>query len=258
MRGGDLHIRVSLMCAGVIVIVMTGVASLYGQEIQIDGVPVVTTATDQDTTYSAGDGLVLDGNEFSSVLPGQMCTPGAAVVGVDVDGNIVCACFLGTGLTGCPDGCVDLLTDNNNCGACSEVCTGGDSCYRGKCNECELVTQDCVATDEGCYVALGTGETMCAVEVLENPPATQGNLCSYLNGCAIGYGCVLVDSPTSPSGMECARFCDPDDLSGPNGDSRCDADAGTGFVCVRASDFYTSGADESFFVGFCVGPEWFE
>ena len=94
------------------------VLPLHGQSIQIDGVPVVTTDTDQDTTYSAGDGLELQGNVFSSALAGQMCLPGAAVTGVAVDGSLICTCFPGLGLTECPSGCVDLWSDESNCGAC--------------------------------------------------------------------------------------------------------------------------------------------
>jgi hypothetical protein len=33
----------------------------------------------------------------------------------------------------CPAGCVDLLTDRNNCGRCGNVCPGGQACANGVC-----------------------------------------------------------------------------------------------------------------------------
>ena len=56
-----------------------------------------------------------------------------------------CALLCGTGLTGCghytdpacpkpiPTVCVSPQTDNNNCGACGNVCTGGQTCVNGQC-----------------------------------------------------------------------------------------------------------------------------
>ncbi len=250
----DCLSRVALILSVVAVIVVTGSRSLDGQEIQINGVPVVTTATDQDTTYTAGDGLVLDGQEFSSALAGQTCKPGATLVGFDADANILCACVPGLGLTECPAACVDLLTDDTNCGGCGVTCTDPYSCHGGSCKECSVVHQTCTVAGQGCYVMLATGEADCGYEFLENPPAKQGDPCTYINGCTRGYGCVLV--VYGGDGLECARFCDPNDLWGPNGHARCKADVGADFVCVRSSDFYGGGYEDSDWYGFCIGPEW--
>lgn len=263
MRGIGCPIRTGLIAFGVIVAVMTSSPSLYGQEIQIDGVPVVTTATDKDTTYSAGDGLVLNGNEFSSVLPGQMCTPGAAVVGVDVDGTIVCACFPGMGLTLCPDGCVDLLSDDFNCGACGEVCGAEDSCYGGSCGACDLFGQDC-SEEKTCYLVLSTGyPTVCAQttpEPAESDPVSpgcepveklvpqeQGECCSYINTCNVGLGCTQ-PNPTD-DGLVCAEFCDPTETFGIDD---CLSKLGAGFYCLSINKFYLGADDLEDYYGFCL------
>jgi hypothetical protein len=37
-----------------------------------------------------------------------------------------------SGLTACPDGCVNTLTDPNHCGGCFNVCVFGN-CVNGVC-----------------------------------------------------------------------------------------------------------------------------
>ncbi|CAM3083192.1 Stigma-specific protein, Stig1 [Legionella steigerwaltii] len=38
-----------------------------------------------------------------------------------------------TGTTSCNDSCVNLQTDNKNCGSCGNVCSTGSSCSSGQC-----------------------------------------------------------------------------------------------------------------------------
>jgi hypothetical protein len=47
-------------------------------------------------------------------------------------------CPPGSGQTKCGDTCVDLQTDNDNCGSCGHVCVGSSSCTNGhcECNTC--------------------------------------------------------------------------------------------------------------------------
>jgi len=48
-----------------------------------------------------------------------------------------------TGLTRCPPaGCVDLSSDNNNCGSCGRICSGGTTCQGGSC-ACPSGQTDC-------------------------------------------------------------------------------------------------------------------
>ena len=42
-------------------------------------------------------------------------------------------CPPGSGQTKCGDQCVNLQTDNNNCGSCGHVCVGSSSCINGHC-----------------------------------------------------------------------------------------------------------------------------
>jgi hypothetical protein len=54
------------------------------------------------------------------------------------------------GLNACGTECVDLKTDNANCGACDNACTGSLTCSNGKCvgsaEACDSCTQDAAAT----------------------------------------------------------------------------------------------------------------
>jgi hypothetical protein len=45
-------------------------------------------------------------------------------------------------LTACAGACVDVKTDNANCGGCGIACTGGRTCTLGVCG-CPLGTEEC-------------------------------------------------------------------------------------------------------------------
>ena len=261
MRRIDYRSRLGLIAFAVIVIVTEGSALLHGQQIQIEGVPVVTADTDQDTTYTAGDGLVLNGQVFSSALPGQLCKPGSAVTGIDASGNLVCVCFPGMDLTDCPAGCVDLLSDNYNCGACGEVCDTGDNCYGGRCGVCDLFGQDCSGA-ETCYLLLSSSgyPTACAPTVPEPAissggcepvekvvPQEQGECCSYINTCNVGLGCT--QAHPVDDGLVCAEFCDPTETVGIDD---CFTKLGAGFFCLAINRFYTDVDDLEDIYGFCL------
>ena len=193
------------------------------------------------------------------VVAGQQCGPGQAVIGIDVDATLICDCF--PGFAECMAGCFDLATDVGNCGACERTCPesfGGGPCLGGVCRPCDLVSQDCPVAADACFWAPGTPfmDTACVPPVPASGDGMQGDDCqSFLNGCAEGYGCALLNEVGNPgAGIQCARFCDPDDLTGPNGNSRCETDAGAGFLCERATDFYSELPPSAADVGFCVGP----
>lgn len=59
---------------------------------------------------------------------GNSCVPGRACTSADAG---TCACS--SGLTDCDGGCVDVLTDRQNCGSCGHTCPGGQSCWNGTC-----------------------------------------------------------------------------------------------------------------------------
>ena len=76
-----------------------------------------------------GAGLCVCGT--TPCMPGEACRR--------VDGAQRCGCNSGdacaAGQTCCqtPAGCKDLLSDDENCGACGRACTDGTSCSNGSC-----------------------------------------------------------------------------------------------------------------------------
>jgi hypothetical protein len=207
-------------------IVIPALPAVGQSEIQIDGVPVLTA--------------------------GQSCLPNEALVGFATDGSLICSCF--AGLSSCTLGCFNLLTDVNNCGACDNVCgTSDQECIEGYCRECDPITQNCedAPSDRACYGLVRTGgldESVCAQPAPENGSGMQGDDCSFINGCAEGYGCLLPSLPAPQ--LECARFCDADDKGGSNGTPRCVAELGVDFQCLSLSEVHI-GIPDSFF-GICA------
>jgi hypothetical protein len=141
---------------------------------------------------------------------------------------------LGAGHVGCaPDGtqargaeCTEAAavggTDNcvrgNDCyrGTCMEICTTvNDQCSDGSCvpfsdgagnplpiniclPNCNLLTQDCPAEGEGCYLA---GNAVC----VGAGTADLGETCMFANSCLPGMVCVGSDE----GGFVCRNFCGP-------------------------------------------------
>lgn len=199
----------------------------------------------------AQGGIVVDGNQV--LTGGSSCDPGQSLVGFAADGSAICACL--PSLTQCSAACTDLSTDAANCGACENACGVDQQCRDGHCRECDVWEQDCSEVSEACYVNLSGDTTLCATPFTEEGAGQQGDACTFINGCAEGYGCVLQNDVTTPTGLECAHFCDLELTFPSDPDAFCAAEAGAGFRCVRASDFYSN--VESDDVAFCVGPEWF-
>lgn len=185
----------------------------------------------------------------SAIVTGVSCGAGATLIGYQNDGALDCACL--PGFSQCGESCPDLMNDPANCGICGNVCSSGSDCTQGVCRACNVITQSCTEPDEACFLNLSVDLTQCNAPFLENGDGMQGNDCSFVNGCAKGFGCVLLNSIDNVTGTECARFCDID-RSFP---APCETDAGAGFRCVRAAEFYSDFNESG--IGFCVGPEWF-
>ncbi len=63
----------------------------------------------------------------------SQCEAAAAeIVATRVAGGSVLACRA-SGKFWCNNACTDIHTDNNNCGSCGTVCTGGSTCNNGEC-----------------------------------------------------------------------------------------------------------------------------
>ena len=193
--------------------------------------------------------IVVDGKQV--LVGGAVCAAGRVLVGFDVDGNPQCPCFPGFAECGGP--CADLSSDPANCGTCGSACDSGSACVEGYCIECSLAEQDCAMPGDGCFTSLTTALTVCEASLPTDPPGEQGNSCMFINDCAEGFGCVLPNA--AMTGSVCARFCDPDRTFPFTGDEVCASEAGMGFRCVRATEFYSDGIGPH--VAFCAGPEWF-
>jgi hypothetical protein len=150
----------------------------------------------------------------------------------------------------CNNSCVDTFAqDPSNCGGCGIVCDSGEICtVEGFCAEpCNPLAQDCASSSDACYSLILTGEAICSQPVAF--PGAQGEPCTFLNDCAIGYGCVLINDLIDPTGNICALFCDANGGGGPS----CDG-LGAGFTCLRINTFYVdvNTPDE---LGMCAPPD---
>ncbi len=78
------------------------------------------------------------GNDCTQAGPGQVClggqTCGVTACAATMDGGETCPLGDGGNLGGCCSGrCVDLNSDNDNCGGCDSPCAGGTTCQGGSC-----------------------------------------------------------------------------------------------------------------------------
>jgi hypothetical protein len=95
------------------------------------------------------------------------------------------------GLTMCGGACVDLSTNQDNCGACGSPCPSMDRCTQGTC------------TFLGCNAGLVICNHLCSVL---NVPATCG---SCTNTCPAGQVCSLEQCKPacSPGLVSCSGWC---------------------------------------------------
>lgn len=153
-------------------------------------------------------------------------------------------------------GFVGLFEDQENTGVCQPACSPSTR------------VADC-GTDESCYVILSSGKGSCAPPAggllttgteCGGTPGTQGCDCQFLNGCEIGYGCMLNNAPTNATGLVCTFFCDPLPAgTGPKcGDSIAggsDVDGpGPSFSCRQVMTFYSNAENMPADVGMCINP----
>ena len=178
---------------------------------------------------------------------GQQCNQGACVL--DTDGGDAGAC--GPGFGDCDgdvtNGCETYLGSNeNNCGACGQVCAGGQVCVNGACgsawdggacgqgfgdcdgdvtNGCETYLMfdknNCGACGVACAGTEACVSGVCTVPATDAGPATCDVFTN--DGCQPGYACnVLIPYYTSadvlcrPAGNVAAdQACSPQALCAP-------------------------------------------
>jgi hypothetical protein len=113
----------------------------------------------------------------SSVVCGDACVPGNCC---DGDSGVTCP----TGTCCSPNGCKDLETDLENCGACGVVCSphNSNTCTNGTCScdgvvcvgskVCKPDSGGCVCPqeDQDCENVCGEGKVMCGGECIVCPP----------------------------------------------------------------------------------------
>lgn len=162
----------------------------------------------------------------------------------------------------------DDCTGGLNClgGECVEICSSvPDSCPStetcilyadqfadregvGFCQfACDPLEQNCPDAAEACFLGLTDGAGICAAPFLDGGTGQQGEDCQYLNGCDKGYGCLLTNDPVTPTGFDCAFFCDSTGGSGP----ACSDGPGATFTCAELRTFY-SDSDAPAGLGICV------
>jgi len=125
-------------------------------------------ASDASVDSTAASDVIIDvGDTYVPDAPADMVLDGPADAAADADGcppgDVVCQF----------NGCTDLQTDPNNCGACNKGCPLGASCQMGTC---QCPAGQVVCPLDGC-VDLQTNEANCG---------SCGNACSLGNG--QGYG----------------------------------------------------------------------
>lgn len=143
-----------------------------------------------------GTGGGVDGTGGTPSQP-EVCTPACGVGEQCVDGACVCA----AGMSECGSGCVDTLTDGQNCGSCGSPCASGLVCSSGVCsNDCTdgltacgsscvdlLVSQvNCGSCGEVCEV--GTTCVAGACEETEPDPDPTGDCTSVTDECPFEGG----------------------------------------------------------------------
>lgn len=98
----------------------------------------------------------------------------------------------------CTGACVDLSSDNNNCGSCGNVCTGGATCQGGvcvspnTCDGCDL-NQPCnfaipCGGSENCNCWVDASHTFCWCGPLD--PCSNHEPCGANDSCPDGQVCV--------------------------------------------------------------------
>jgi hypothetical protein len=157
-------------------------------------------------------------------LPGGFCLDGLCTP--------ICAPG-GAGCTGADQACIvhGGVFDDHGLGLCTRLC--------------EPLAASC-ASEQGCYLRLGTGQATCH----GGGSLGQGEACTYIDACAPGLGCVLLDDDAQRT--LCTAFCDPATAVTASGQT-CAQVLGMGApACVAINRFYSDTPDVPDDIGMCI------
>lgn len=124
----------------------------------------------------------------------------------DATGRRRCACPSGT--TACGEACVNIHTDENNCGACNSPCATGAHCDNALCCPSgEVGIDGACCPEENFFIAECPPANVCGDYCCIQPEAAgtfccdAANVCGGISCCASPSNCVngMCDEP-SPTG----------------------------------------------------------
>ena len=168
---------------------------------------IVAASACNDEAPPSGADLGLDGQASKDLLLVDTLAPEIKdVLLVDTLSPDISGCSKGT--TDCNGSCVNLQSDNTNCGACATACKAGEVCTSGKCAlSCQSGLTDC----SGSCVNLQSDSTncgACATACKAGEVCTSGKCAlscqSGLTDCS--GTCVNLQSDNTNCGV-CAAAC---------------------------------------------------
>ena len=204
-------------------------------------------ACDVGAGQACVDGVCLVPACSPACAPGETCTGGGCSCGA------VPACGAGSGC--CGGTCLDLSSDDGNCGACGVVCGAGLTCTGGTCTSDAPCTPSCNPGEScvsgtcmcGTGGACPAGRSCCGGACRDTTRDVLacgmcGRECAATEGCCSG---TCIDTTRTPSHCgSCGNVCNPDT-----------ADGCTAGRCTCAGDTECSMFFPRCYPGLGCGPE---
>jgi hypothetical protein len=159
------------------------------------------------------------------------CLPG----GFCLDGLCTPICALtGAGCADADQACIAHggVFEDHDLGLCTRLCD-------------PLAAASCGA-EEGCYLGLAAGQATCHGA----GSLGQGDVCTYIDACAPGLGCVLLGADAQRT--VCTAFCDPATAVTASGQTCAEAIGVGEPPCVAINRFYGDTPDVPDDIGMCI------